>query len=129
TRPEAIKMAPVVRECQRHPDKVQPVICLTGQHREMLQQVTEYFGIRADVNLDLMQPNQTLASLTAACIRGLDDCMARYRPDCLVVQGDTTTVMAASLAAFYRRIPVVHVEAGLRTGNMLAPWPEELNRR
>ncbi|MFO0916132.1 MAG: UDP-N-acetylglucosamine 2-epimerase (non-hydrolyzing) [Pirellulales bacterium] len=129
TRPEAIKMAPVVRECQERLDQIEPIVCLTGQHREMLQQVTDYFQIRADVNLDLMKPNQTLASLTADCLTGLDRVMAETQPHCVVVQGDTTTVMAGSLAAFYRRIPLVHVEAGLRTGNLYAPWPEELNRR
>ena len=128
TRPEAIKMAPVVRACQAR-EEVEPVVCLTGQHREMLQQVTEYFHITADVNLDLMKPNQTLATLTADCLIGLDRVLAEYEPHCVVVQGDTTTVMAGSLAAFYRRVPLVHVEAGLRTGNLYAPWPEELNRR
>ncbi len=129
TRPEAIKMAPVVEECRRRPEEIEPIVCLTGQHREMLAQVTEYFGIREDVQLDLMTPDQTLAGLTARCLEGIDGVVARYRPECVVAQGDTTTVMAAALAAFYRRVPLVHVEAGLRTGNLLAPWPEELNRR
>jgi UDP-N-acetylglucosamine 2-epimerase (non-hydrolysing) len=129
TRPEAIKMAPVVQECWRHPDSVETIVCLTGQHREMLAQVTDYFGIGADRDLALMQPNQTLADLTARCLTGIDEALTTYRPHCVVAQGDTTTVMAASLAAFYRRIPFVHVEAGLRTGNLLAPFPEELNRR
>ena len=122
-------MSPIVRECRRRADRIEPVICLTGQHREMLRQVTEYFGIRADVCLDLMRPNQTLAGFAARCVEAIDDVIARLRPDCIVAQGDTTTVMAVSLAAFYRRIPFVHVEAGLRTGNLQAPWPEELNRR
>ncbi len=129
TRPEAIKMAPVVQECQRRSDQVQTIVCLTGQHREMLAQVTDYFGISADLDLALMQPNQTLAELSARCLTGIDSALARFQPDCVVAQGDTTTVMAAALAAFYRRVPFVHVEAGLRTGNLLAPWPEELNRR
>lgn len=122
-------MAPVVRECQRNGDRIEPIICVTGQHREMLAQVNNYFDIVPDVDLDLMRPNQTLASLTAACVEGLDRILAERQPHCIVVQGDTTTVMAGSLAAFYRRVPVVHVEAGLRTGDLFAPWPEELNRR
>ena len=95
----------------------------------MLTQVTEFFGIRADEQLDLMQPGQALSPLTARCLEGIDRVLARREPHCVVAQGDTTTVMAAALAAFYRRIPFVHVEAGLRTGNLFAPWPEELNRR
>lgn len=129
TRPEAIKMAPIVRECERRADAIEPIVCLTGQHREMLAQVTEYFGIRADDDLDLMTPNQGLAGLTARCIEGIDAVLRRREPHCVVAQGDTTTVMAAALAAFYRRVPFVHVEAGLRTGDLTAPWPEELNRR
>jgi UDP-N-acetylglucosamine 2-epimerase (non-hydrolysing) len=129
TRPEAIKMAPVVHQCQRRSDRIEPIVCLTGQHREMLTQVTEYFNLPDDIHLDLMTPNQTLAGLSARCIEGIDGVLERTRPDCVVAQGDTTTVMAASLAAFYRHVPLVHVEAGLRTGNLQAPWPEELNRR
>jgi UDP-N-acetylglucosamine 2-epimerase (non-hydrolysing) len=129
TRPEAIKMAPVVHECLRRDSEIETIVCLTGQHREMLAQVTDYFGIRADLDLALMQPNQTLAQITARCITGIDDALARYEPHCVVAQGDTTTVMAAALAAFYRRVPFVHVEAGLRTGNLWAPFPEEMNRR
>lgn len=122
-------MAPVVAECRRRDGEIEPIVCLTGQHRELLAQVTEYFNLRADIHLDLMRPNQTLAGLTARCLEGLDDVLVRTAPDCVVAQGDTTTVMTAALAAFYRRIPMVHVEAGLRTGNLQAPWPEELNRR
>jgi len=129
TRPEAIKLAPVIQECLRRRDKVKTVVCLTGQHREMLVQVTDYFGIKADVDLKLMRPHQTLADLTARCLRGIDKAVTEYRPHCIVAQGDTTTVMAASLATFYRRVPLVHVEAGLRTGDLMAPWPEELDRR
>ncbi len=129
TRPEAIKMAPVVRQCLSKSDQIETTICLTGQHREMLKQVTDYFQISADMDLQLMQPNQTLADLTARCIQGLDSVVQEVQPDCMVAQGDTTTVMASSVVAFYRQIPLVHVEAGLRTGNMLAPWPEEFNRR
>ena len=128
TRPEAIKMAPIVHQCIQHVN-VEPIVCLTGQHREMLRQVTEYFSIAADLNLDLMTPDQTLAELTARCLDGIDAAILRYQPDCIVAQGDTTTAMVASLAAFYRRVPFVHVEAGLRTGNIWSPWPEELNRR
>ncbi len=106
-----------------------PVICVTGQHREMLLQMIEHFGIEPDDCLDLMAPSQTLSRLTARCIEGIDGVFQRWQPHCLVAQGDTTTVMAAALVAFYRRVPFVHVEAGLRTGNLQAPWPEELNRR
>jgi UDP-N-acetylglucosamine 2-epimerase (non-hydrolysing) len=129
TRPEAIKMAPILHECQRRKSSVEPIVCLTGQHREMLTQVTSYFDIQEDDRLDLMTPNQTLAQLTARCIEGVDQVIVRRQPHCIVAQGDTTTVMAASLAAFYRHVPFVHVEAGLRTGNLQSPWPEELNRR
>jgi len=129
TRPEAIKMAPVALECRRRAEAIESIICVTGQHREMLNQVTDYFGIEPDVNLDLMTPGQTLAGFMARCLSDLDGVLARFQPDCLVAQGDTTTVMAAALAAFYRRVRFVHVEAGLRTRNLQSPWPEELNRR
>ena len=128
TRPEAIKLAPLVRVCQNHAG-FETTVCVTGQHREMLEQVTDYFEITPDVDLELMRPNQTLATLTAGCVQGIDGALAEYQPHCVVAQGDTTTVMATSLTAFYRRIPFVHVEAGLRTGNLMSPWPEELNRR
>ncbi|MFK7821265.1 MAG: non-hydrolyzing UDP-N-acetylglucosamine 2-epimerase [Planctomycetaceae bacterium] len=128
TRPEAIKMAPVVRACHQH-NGIAPIVCLTGQHREMLDQVNSYFNITADDDLQVMSKNQTLATLTSKCITGIDSLIERHEPDCVVAQGDTTTVMAASMVSFYRRIPFVHVEAGLRTGNMQAPWPEEFNRR
>jgi UDP-N-acetylglucosamine 2-epimerase (non-hydrolysing) len=129
TRPEAVKMAPLVHECRRQAERIHSIVCVTGQHREMLDQVTQHFGIEVDRDLELMTPNQTLADVTARCLTGLDGAITEYRPDCVVAQGDTTTVMAAALAAFYRRVPLVHVEAGLRTGNLQAPWPEELNRR
>ncbi len=122
-------MAPIVHECRRLGDRIEAIVCSTGQHREMLDQVTDYFGIEADRDLDLMAPAQTLADTTSRCLTGLDAVLAECRPDCVVAQGDTTTVLAAALAAFYRRVPLVHVEAGLRTGNLQAPWPEELNRR
>jgi UDP-N-acetylglucosamine 2-epimerase (non-hydrolysing) len=129
TRPEAIKLAPIVRECRRPDSHIEPVVCFTGQHREMLAQVADYFDLRPDLDLRLMQPNQTLSGLTARCLEGIDDTIVRYQPDCVVAQGDTTTVMAAATVAFYRRTPFVHVEAGLRTKNMQSPWPEEFNRR
>lgn len=129
TRPEAIKMAPVVHECLRRESEIETIVCLTGQHREMLAQVTDYFRIEADLDLALMQPNQTLAQITARCLTGIDDALEKFKPHCVVAQGDTTTVMAAALAGFYRRVPFVHVEAGLRTGNLWAPFPEEMNRR
>ena len=129
TRPEAIKLCPVILECQRRAEEVSPVICSTGQHREMLAQVLGYFGIQPDIDLGLMQPGQTLTGLTATCLQAVDGVIQQQKPDCVVVQGDTTTVMAAAMVAFYHRTPVVHVEAGLRTGDLMAPWPEEFNRR
>jgi UDP-N-acetylglucosamine 2-epimerase (non-hydrolysing) len=129
TRPEAIKMAPVVQECARRAEDVAAIICVTGQHREMLAQVTDYFSISADLDLDVMRPDQTLAGLAGRCLGALDGVLERFGPDCVVAQGDTTTTFCASVAAFYRRVPFVHVEAGLRTGNLAAPWPEEFNRR
>jgi UDP-N-acetylglucosamine 2-epimerase len=129
TRPEAVKMAPIIHACQQRSEDIQPIVCVTGQHREMLEQVLEYFGIDVDLDLSLMRPHQSVGKLTARCLNGLDVVLANYRPDCVVVQGDTATTAAAALAAFYREVPVVHVEAGLRTGNLQAPWPEELNRR
>ncbi|MEO2034841.1 MAG: UDP-N-acetylglucosamine 2-epimerase (non-hydrolyzing) [Planctomycetaceae bacterium] len=129
TRPEAIKMAPVVREALGRPDAIETIVCLTGQHREMLHQVTDYFGLKADVDLDIMTPGQTLAQVTGRCVEAIDEVIERYQPDCILGQGDTTTVMTTALAAFYRKVPFVHVEAGLRTGNMYSPWPEEMNRR
>ncbi len=128
TRPEAIKMAPLVLAAQRNP-KVTPIVCLTGQHREMLDQVVRYFGLRVDHDLNLMQPNQSLSDLTARCLQMLSAVIAETKPDCIVGQGDTTTAMVASMAAFYARIPFVHVEAGLRTDSIDSPFPEEFNRR
>lgn len=129
TRPEAIKLALLVKECERRSEAISATVCVTGQHREMLQQVNEYFGVQPDLNLELMRPDQKLAGLTARCVSGVDEVIQQIKPDCIVAQGDTTTVMATSLAAFYRHIPLVHVEAGLRTNNVWAPWPEEMNRR
>lgn len=128
TRPEAIKMAPIIHQCQAR-DGIDAIVCFTGQHREMLAQVASYFQLEAHVDLGLMQTNQTLANLTARCLEKIDETVVRYTPDCIVAQGDTTTVLGASMVAFYRRIPFVHVEAGLRTGNIHSPWPEEFNRR
>ncbi|TWU01332.1 non-hydrolyzing UDP-N-acetylglucosamine 2-epimerase [Stieleria varia] len=129
TRPEAIKMSPLILECTRRSDEIDPLICSTGQHREMLDQVLGYFSIQPTIDLGLMQPGQTLSGLTARCLTAVDAVIQEQQPDCVVVQGDTTTVMVSAMAAFYHRLPVVHVEAGLRTGDLSAPWPEEFNRR
>lgn len=122
-------MAPVVRACRARPDEIEPLVCFTGQHQQMLVQTAEHFGIQPDVDLALMRPGQTPADVAGRCLLALDEVLGKYRPHCVVAQGDTSTVLAAGLAAFYRRTPFVHVEAGLRTGNLLAPWPEEMNRR
>ncbi|HEY4690059.1 MAG TPA: UDP-N-acetylglucosamine 2-epimerase (non-hydrolyzing) [Anaerolineae bacterium] len=129
TRPEAVKMAPVIKELERHPDAIAPVVCTTAQHREMLDQVLSLFGIAVDYDLDLMRPDQSLPQLTARILTALDDVIVREQPDWVLVQGDTTTVMVASLVAFYRRAKVGHVEAGLRTDDRSQPFPEEINRR
>ncbi len=128
TRPEAIKMAPVVAALRGDPELDCQVIA-TGQHREMFQQVADQFGFTVDANLDVMRPDQTLAELTARLMVGIDGCLGQRRPDMALVQGDTTTVLVAALACFYRRIPIGHVEAGLRTDNIWSPFPEEVNRR
>lgn len=128
TRPEAIKMAPVVSELRKS-ERLDATVCVTAQHRQMLDQVLELFEIRPDHDLDLMQPNQTLDQLTARVLTGIGGVLDKVRPDIVLVHGDTTTTLAASLAAFYRKLPVGHVEAGLRSGSLLAPWPEEMNRR
>nr|WP_084564836.1 UDP-N-acetylglucosamine 2-epimerase (non-hydrolyzing) [Pseudoxanthobacter soli] len=128
TRPEAIKMAPVVRALS-NADGIASFVCVTGQHRQMLDQVLELFAIEPDYDLGLMVPNQTLNGLSARAIAGLDDVLTEARPDRVLVHGDTTTAMAASIAAFHRGIPVGHVEAGLRTYDLARPWPEEFNRR
>ena len=127
TRPEAIKLCPVIIALRDHPT-LQAHICVTAQHREMLDQVLDVFGVTPDVDLNLMQPGQTLGGLTSRAIAAVDDYLAAHSPDLVIVQGDTTTVLCATLAAFYHHIPVGHVEAGLRTGNMNSPWPEEANR-
>lgn len=128
TRPEAIKLAPVIQEFQAC-DRLETRVVLTGQHREMVTQVMELFGIQADHDLDLMAPRQTLTHVTCAALQGLRDDFHAYPPALVLVQGDTTTAFAASLAAFYEQIPVGHVEAGLRTDNLFDPFPEEANRR
>lgn len=129
TRPEAIKMAPVIQELARYPDEIRPIVCATAQHREMLDQALDIFDIRPDYDLNLMRPNQTLAQVTAGVLTGLDEVIRQENPDWLLVQGDTTTVMAASLTAYYHRVQVGHVEAGLRTADKYQPFPEEGNRR
>ncbi|HEU4333142.1 MAG TPA: UDP-N-acetylglucosamine 2-epimerase (non-hydrolyzing) [Candidatus Eisenbacteria bacterium] len=128
TRPEAIKMAPVLRRLAREPG-IRSLVCVTAQHREMLDQVLRLFGITPDHDLDLMREGQTLTQITAGALERLAPYFRDTQPDFLLVQGDTTTTMAASLAAFYARVPVGHVEAGLRTGDPNYPWPEEINRR
>lgn len=127
TRPEAIKLAPVILALKDNPH-FKCKVCVTAQHREMLDQVLKVFKIKSDVDLNLMRPNQTLAGLTARAIRGIDTYLAQEKPDMIIVQGDTTTVFCASLCAFYHKIPIGHVEAGLRTGNKYSPFPEEANR-
>ena len=127
TRPEAIKLCPVVLALQKDP-AFDCKVCVTGQHKEMLYQVLDVFDVKPDVDLQLMRPNQTLGGLTSRAIAAIDEYLAMEKPDIVMVQGDTTTVLAGALSAFYHHIPVAHVEAGLRTGNMLSPWPEEANR-
>jgi UDP-N-acetylglucosamine 2-epimerase (non-hydrolysing) len=129
TRPEAIKLAPVIKALACHPEHIQPIVCVTGQHREMLDQVLQLFAIQPDYDLNIMQPGQTLAGLTARLITALDEVFRAIQPDWVLVQGDTTTVMAASLVAFYQRIRIGHIEAGLRSGDKFQPFPEEINRR
>ncbi|MGA9903916.1 MAG: non-hydrolyzing UDP-N-acetylglucosamine 2-epimerase [Terriglobales bacterium] len=129
TRPDAIKMAPVVFELRKSPGEFDPVVISTGQHRQMLDQVLQVFDVHADVELDLMRHNQTLNGLTCRILTAMDTMLEETPLDCLLVQGDTTTAFAAGIAAFYRKVPVAHVEAGLRSADMLQPWPEEGNRR
>jgi UDP-N-acetylglucosamine 2-epimerase (non-hydrolysing) len=128
TRPEAIKLCPLVRYLRLQPDRFSVKVCVTAQHRDMLDQVLESFAVVPDYDLNLMQPGQTLSGLTAHILTALEPVLAAERPDVVVVQGDTTTTLAGALGAFYQRIPVAHVEAGLRTGDMSQPFPEELNR-
>lgn len=128
TRPEAIKMAPLVKKLQEMSEQFQTIVCVTGQHREMLDQVLRLFDITPDYDLNIMKPNQDLYDITARILLGMRDVLREVQPDIVLVHGDTTTSMAAALAAFYQQIPVGHVEAGLRTGNIYSPWPEEMNR-
>ena len=128
TRPEAIKLAPVVLELEKHKANFRTQICVTGQHREMLDQMLRVFGLRPDHDLCVMKPGQNLSDVTAACLTGLDHVLRQECPELLLVQGDTTTTFAAALAAYYHHIPVGHIEAGLRSGNIYAPWPEEVNQ-
>ena len=129
TRPEAIKMAPIIRESEKYPDKIRSLVCATGQHREMLDQVLTLFDIRPDFDLDVMQPDQSLSGLTARILTKLEPIAEQVKPDWILAQGDTTSVMVASLVAYYHRIPFGHVEAGLRTDDRYSPFPEEMNRR
>ncbi len=128
TRPEAIKMAPLCLELGRHPG-LETRVCVTGQHRQMLDQVLDVFGLKPDFDLNLMRSGQDLTDITSSVLQGMRSVFARWRPDWVLVHGDTTTTLAASLAAYYARIRVAHVEAGLRTHDRYAPWPEEINRR
>lgn len=129
TRPEAIKMAPLVKKFQKHPDNFETIVCVTGQHRQMLDQVLEIFDIKPDYDLNIMKQGQDLYDVTARVLTGMRDVLEEAKPDVVLVHGDTTTSTAAALAAFYKQIPVGHVEAGLRTHNIYSPWPEEMNRQ
>ena len=129
TRPEAIKMAPLVKEFQKHPETFKTIVCVTGQHRQMLDQVLGLFEITPDYDLDIMKQGQDLYDVTARVLVGLRDVLKEAQPDVVLVHGDTTTSTASALAAFYQQIPVGHVEAGLRTHNIYSPWPEEMNRQ
>ena len=129
TRPEAIKMCPLVKEFQKHSDKFETIVCVTGQHREMLDQVLKIFEVVPDYDLNIMKQGQDLYDVTARVLTGMRDVLKETQPDVVLVHGDTTTSTAAALAAFYQQIPVGHVEAGLRTHNIYSPWPEEMNRQ
>ena len=129
TRPEAIKMCPLVKEFQKHPKEFETIVCVTGQHREMLDQVLRIFDVKPDYDLNIMKQGQDLYDVTARVLTGMRDVFIQCKPDVVLVHGDTTTSTAAALAAFYQQIPVGHVEAGLRTHNIYSPWPEEMNRQ
>lgn len=129
TRPEAIKMAPLVKEFQKHPELFETIVCVTGQHRQMLDQVLQIFDIKPDYDLNIMKQGQDLYDVTARVLTGMRDVLREANPNVVLVHGDTTTSTAAALAAFYQQIPVGHVEAGLRTHNIYSPWPEEMNRQ
>jgi len=128
TRPEAIKMAPLVKEFQKYSEQFQTIVCVTGQHREMLDQVLHLFDVKPDYDLDIMKQGQDLYDITARVLIGMRDVLTKVQPDLVLVHGDTTTSTASALAAFYQQIPVGHIEAGLRTHNIYSPWPEEMNR-
>lgn len=128
TRPEGVKMAPIIKEIDKRKDMEQ-VVCITAQHREMLDQVINLFGIKPDYDLDIFKPGQTLTDITTNALKGLEDVIKKEKPDLLLVQGDTTTVFAGALAAFYQKVRIGHVEAGLRSGNLYSPYPEEANRK
>lgn len=128
TRPEAIKMAPLVKEFQKHPESFKIIVCLTGQHRQMLDQINSFFGIKGDYDLNLMKPNQTLFDIVSGCLLGLKGILEKERPDLVFVQGDTSTVLAGAIASYFCKVPVAHLEAGLRSGNKHSPFPEEGNR-
>ncbi len=129
TRPEAIKMAPLVKEFEKHSDSFEMKICVTAQHREMLDQILSIFGITPDYDLNIMKQNQDLYDVTSNVLLGMKNVLNDFKPDLVFVHGDTATTFAASLASFYQKIPVAHIEAGLRTGNIYSPWPEEVNRQ
>lgn len=129
TRPEAIKMAPVIKECERQTENFECKVCITGQHKEMLGQVLDFFQIRTDFDLSLMQHDQTLFDITAGALKGIEQVLNEYTPDVILVQGDTTTAMAGALAGYYKKSKVGHIEAGLRSGNIYSPYPEEINRK
>ena len=129
SRPEVVKMAPIVMACAAQPEEFEVVLCSTGQQSQMIPQALAEFELTADINLNVMRPNQTLAELTARLMVKLDKTVTRLGPHWILVQGDTTSAMVAALAGFYRQIPVAHVEAGMRTGNPFSPFPEEVNRR
>lgn len=129
TRPEAIKMCPLVKEFQKFPEYFETIVCVTGQHREMLDQVLKIFDVTPDYDLNIMKQGQDLTDVTSRVLIGMRDVFKECKPDIVLVHGDTTTSMAAAMAAFYQQIPVGHIEAGLRTHNMLSPWPEEMNRQ
>ena len=129
TRPEAIKMAPLVKEFEKHSDEFETIVCVTGQHREMLDQVLQIFDIKPDYDLNIMKQGQDLYDVTSRVLLGMRDILTEVQPNLVLVHGDTTTSTATALAAFYQHIPVGHVEAGLRTYNIYSPWPEEMNRQ
>ena len=129
TRPEAIKMAPLVLELQKHPEEIESLVTVTAQHRQMLDQVLDTFNIKPDYDLNMMKDRQTLVDITTRALEGLDKVMKEAKPDIVLVHGDTSTTFVASLAAFYNQIAIGHVEAGLRTWNKFSPFPEEMNRQ